>query len=456
MSHHREPLTVVGATAAEAMALVKAELGEGAVLLGQRGLVEAVVAPRSGGAAGTFRGSTLEDALAEAQAVFGTGSSVLGQREVVELTAEATPDDDPAARLPAGAPPPGGFLSRVYGRTAGADDEDAYADADAGPREACPWPRQASAPVPSVAAGGAGDPVAFEDICSRLGAIERLLKQGDRPSVPAPLTDAYMAMVENEVAEDLARRVVERMNEEAPPGILNRPEKLREALRRAVARLITVEGPIRRREDGRPTVVVVVGPTGVGKTTSIAKLATRFRVQDRMKVALVTEDTSRPGGAEQLRSVAQLLSIPLAVADTVERLRAAIQRNRDQDVILIDTAGRAPCSEASLRELAEFLRAIRPDEVHLALCSHSGSRHMLNVIERFRMVEFNRILLTKLDEAVTHGLILNVAATVDRGLSYVTTGQDYMESIEPGDPERLAALVLGETSLCDAGDGRTA
>ncbi len=412
-----------GRIAAEAMEAAKAALGEDAVLLGQRSVVELTATSSSmDGATTCFYGGTRDQALEAMRSELGPDAVLVADRPMVELTAA------PAHRG-AGASGTGAarLLSRVYGAAASGGG---VSPSQPGPREEAPW-----------SAMGAE---VLEDIQARLEEIERLARCTDRPEVPQPLLDYYLRLVDNEVSEQVARHLVERLSHEIAPASLADREAVREAMLQAIAKLIPAAGPTRLRGDGRPTVVVVVGPTGVGKTTSITKLAMQFKMQHRCRVGLISEDRHRPGGSEQLRSVAQLLNVPLVVADTVDNVRAALRRAGDRDVILVDTAGRVPRNEASLRELAAFLDAIEPDEVHLALCSLSGAKQILDTVRRFDAVRFDHIMLTKLDEAVTHGLILNVAANVDRSLSYVTTGQDYMEHIEPGDPMRLAGLVLGQ------------
>jgi flagellar biosynthesis protein FlhF len=370
-----------------------------------------------------FTGKTPTEALARAKAELGEDAVLVEQREVVELVVESS-GDEAEASAPRGNPQ----VLRAYGIGAGdgpAEDDDAGAAVPAGD--------------PAMAGIS---PDALADIQARLDELQKLTMRSNRPAVPEPLIELYMHMLDNEVSEELARHLVEALNRHVDVATLRDRAAIRGAMLKAVARLIPGGGGIRISKEGHPAVVMLVGPTGVGKSTSIAKLAMQFKVKEGKKVGLVTEDTSRPGGEEQLRAVARLLNLPMIVADTVERMRQAINRLQGCDVILIDTAGRVPRNRESLEELRRFVDEIEPDEVHLALCSCSCTRHLLDVIERFEIVQFDRILFTKLDEATTYGIILNVAAHVDRELSYVTTGQDYMENIETSDPGKIAALIL--------------
>lgn len=434
MAAQVKPQRFLASTSVEALEMVKADLGEDAVLVDQKTLVEILVArpPDRGSGVAKYFGATAMAAYTEAQSDLGGEPVIMGQQEMVALW--AVPADDAENPTPALSASNGGALSRqgvgaLLRKTYGAVAAAAV---------------QAPAASPAGMASGLG-PIheMLNGIQEQLDEIERLAKRSDRPAVSAPLMDLYQALLDNEVTEDLARLLVEKVQGQGPAAGAD-GDGLREALAQTAARLIPVEGEIHLREDGEPTVVVLVGPTGVGKTTTLAKLATQFKVHHGRQVSLVTEDTSRPGGMEQLRAVAQLLSIPLTVADTVERVRAVMHRDSPgQDVILIDTAGRVAKDPVALRELAGFLDAIQPDEVHLCLSCLCGHRHALDVIQRFDAVRFDRLLLTKLDEATACGMILNVAAHVDRGLSYVTTGQGYMGNIRPVDALHVARLVMG-------------
>lgn len=421
----------IGKTSSEAMAVAKAQMGNDAMILNQRNLVEIIAASPSGGQniPKAFYGSTVVEVMASVCRDMGPEATVLERNEVVELL--VVPPEKVVAE---GQRNPGNALiQKAYGAAMSA-----YNHAQK---------ETQNSNISSAVTGGSDggfSAALLKEINEKLEHIHRIAKSPERPSVNSRLIDYYYQMIDNDVTEDIARHLVEKMNEEIDHSKLQNPGMVRDAMLNAISRLIPVSEPIKLRGDGKPTVVVVVGPTGVGKTTSIAKLSMQFKLQHRCKVGLITEDTSRPGAEEQLRSVAQLLSIPLTVADTVDRIRKAISMSSDRDIIFIDTAGRVPKNKESIDELAEFLKLVDPDEVHLALCGLSGHKHVLDTIRRFDSVCFDKLMLTKLDEATTYGLILNVAAHVDKGLSYITTGQDYMENIEPGNSSRLASLVLGD------------
>jgi len=125
-------------------------------------------------------------------------------------------------------------------------------------------------------------------------------------------------------------------------------------------------------------------------------------------------------------------------------LKDGLARCADCDVVLIDTAGRSQRDDAKLEQLRAFIQAAAPNEVHLVLSSAASQQVLMDAVERFSMIEADGIILTKLDEAVTFGVVVNVMQKVNKKLSYVTTGQEVPHQIEAGDPNRMARLILGE------------
>ena len=182
----------------------------------------------------------------------------------------------------------------------------------------------------------------------------------------------------------------------------------------------------------------------MGKTTTVAKLAANFKLVHGLRPGLVTVDTYRIAAVEQLRTYAEIIDLPLAVANSPGEMRRAIDGLGDVDVVLIDTAGRSPRDEVKVRELADFLTEAKPDEVHLVLSAVAGGRSLRAAVERFSVVRADRLILTKLDEADGLGGVLAVLGQADRPVSYLTTGQGVPDDIEPADRSRLAKLILGE------------
>ncbi len=270
--------------------------------------------------------------------------------------------------------------------------------------------------------------------------------RGDVPDLTPELQEAYQRLVENEVAKDIACAIVKSLNEKLSRDQLKDPEILRTHLRAVLEERLPTSGPI-VVPGGRAKRVVFVGPTGVGKTTTVAKVAARMHLREKVSVGLITIDTYRLAAVEQLRSYANILKIPLRVADSPAELGRSVQDFSGHDVTLIDTAGRSQHDTLRLNELKLFLDAARPDEVHLVMSLTANAKAMCRTIENFMPLGVTQIVLTKLDEIETFGLILNVMARVDRKLSYVTFGQSVPDDIEPGRSGRLARLILREEPL---------
>jgi flagellar biosynthesis protein FlhF len=276
---------------------------------------------------------------------------------------------------------------------------------------------------------------------SRHGALDHLL-----PDLPSELVPTYATLLEAEVPEVLARRLVRHVAERIEPDEIHDPEAVRHALRDAVESCLPIAPPI-GVVPGVRKVVALVGPTGVGKTTTVAKLAANFKLVHGLRPGLVTVDTFRIAAVEQLRTYAEIIDLPLAVANAPGEMRRAIDELGDVDLVLIDTAGRSPRDEVKIRELADFLAEARPDEVHLVLSAVAGERSLRAAVERFAVVHADRLILTKLDEADGLGGVLAVLGQADRPVSYLTTGQAVPDDIEPADRARLARLILGDEAV---------
>ena len=280
-----------------------------------------------------------------------------------------------------------------------------------------------------------------EDL-SRHGRIDHLL-----PDLPGELVPTYAQLLEAEVPEVLARRLVRHVAERLEPDQVHRPEAVRDALCDAVESCVAdrpADRGGRRDAAGRRA--------GRARRASARRRpwpSSRPTSSWRMAFApgLVTVDTYRIAAVEQLRTYAEIIDLPLAVVNAPGEMRRAIDELGDVDLVLIDTAGRSPRDEVKIRELADFLAEARPDEVHLVLSAVAGERSLRAAVERFAVVQADRLILTKLDEADGLGGVLAVLGQADRPVSYLTTGQAVPDDIEPADRTRLARLILGHEDV---------
>lgn len=218
-----------------------------------------------------------------------------------------------------------------------------------------------------------------------------------------------------------------------------------EHLQRSVAREIRLSGPI-QTQPGNRHVVALVGPTGVGKTTTVAKLAAGFRLESKRRVGLLTIDTFRIAAVEQLRAYAEIMDLPMQVVEQPDQMQPALRQLGDVDLVLIDTAGRNPKSDSRIEQLVELLHLAEVDETHLVLSATSSASVVGSVLQGFSATQPTSTILTKLDEAPHTAAVLSaITASPTRPgmpISYVTNGQQVPDDIEIADASRLVARLL--------------
>ncbi len=306
-------------------------------------------------------------------------------------------------------------------------------------------------PAPAAVSSSPSDDVLAEvrDLKAAVASLIGETRRAQAPDIPEALYGTYQRLVENEVAEQLARQLVARVYDELTPDQLRSARAVRNKLAALLESFLPVAGPIRCPRSDRPAMIALIGPTGVGKTTTIAKLAASFCLREHRKVGLITVDTYRIAAVEQLKTYAEIIDVPLEVADTPARFGEAVTRLADREVILMDTAGRSQRDEGKMAELREFFSVAKPDEVHLVLSSACGEAVLADTVERFREFGIDRVILTKLDEAIGFGVILTCLEKANAGLSYVTTGQDVPDDIEVGETSALVDLILRDRASSD-------
>ena len=187
-----------------------------------------------------------------------------------------------------------------------------------------------------------------------------------------------------------------------------------------------------------------IGTTGVGKTTTLAKIAAHFVLEQNLKGALITADTYRISAVEQLKKYAEILGLPVEVVYSAADLRKAITRHRSKDFVLVDTAGRSQYNEFQMDELKELLMAHPRMEKHLVVSATTKEQDAAEIIDRFSVCAPNRIIFTKTDETRSIGMVLNLLAQRELPLSFLSNGQSVPDDIIPATAERLAELLLRE------------
>jgi flagellar biosynthesis protein FlhF len=197
--------------------------------------------------------------------------------------------------------------------------------------------------------------------------------------------------------------------------------------------------------DSKQKIVTFIGPTGVGKTTTMAKIAAHFSVEANKRVGLITADTYRIAAVEQLQTYSDIIDIPFAVCYSGSKLNDMLKgKFRDCDLILIDTPGSSWKDEDQLGRLNDYTDKNLIDEVHLLLSLNTKSSDLRSIISKFEILEPDKVLLTKLDETNSYGDIINIKEKYNLPFSYLTAGQDVPEDFEVADPEIIYRYLFGD------------
>lgn len=253
----------------------------------------------------------------------------------------------------------------------------------------------------------------------------------------------YNTMLDNEVDEKYANQMLEDMDKTRRPN-LPIDHLLANVYQRMILKFGKSEG-ITPAQNG-PKAVLFIGPTGVGKTTTIAKIASNFAISEKKKVALLTADTYRIAAAEQLRTYANIMAVPFRVIYTEEELKKALEDFADYDYIFVDTAGHSPQNEDKLDKMKEmFAQALASVEYQafLVLSATTKYKDLIKITESYQEVADYQLIFTKLDETTAYGNLLNLKLYTDRPIAFVTYGQNVPNDIEAFNPQKTVKVLLG-------------
>ncbi|HYF80285.1 MAG TPA: flagellar biosynthesis protein FlhF [Symbiobacteriaceae bacterium] len=302
--------------------------------------------------------------------------------------------------------------------------------------------RERVAPPPEEKAAGPDIAAVREEMADMRAMMSQIVARMDQPAGSKPMEPQLKELmaalkrggVDEEVATPLLARVRSRITK-AGGDWGQALELTRTLMVKDLGGVQTVS------PKGR--VVALVGPTGVGKTTTLAKLAAHLALGQGRRVALITADTYRIAAVEQLRTYSEIIGVPLEVVYDPAEVRGALAAHSDKDLILVDTAGRSPKNHAHMSELKAYLDVLEPSETYLVLSLTSGYRDATMIVDHYLPMGFDHFLFTKWDEAAAPGLIYNIVHRYKRPLSYVTTGQNVPDDMEIANPETITRAILG-------------
>lgn len=275
--------------------------------------------------------------------------------------------------------------------------------------------------------------------------IRSLLHASDNKMLPAPVSLLRKQLLANGMEEEFVDSLIERGIREFQQVQDITEQEFRGILTKFIKEeLVKVADPAPLAPTTR--VASFMGPTGVGKTTTIAKLAAEQVLTLGKKVGLITTDTYRIAAVEQLRTYATILNVPLEVCYSPEDVKRAIEQFSDRDLILVDSAGRNYHNRLNVQELTPYLQALAPDETYLVLTLTSKPSDLENIVKNFGQVPIQKLLFTKADETTSYGVIYNLVVRHKIPLSYLTTGQTVPDDIEIVSADQVATLLVGENS----------
>lgn len=274
-------------------------------------------------------------------------------------------------------------------------------------------------------------------------------KESDEPKEKnvnlAFLRLVYSQLIDNEVDEKYANMIIGEIQ-----SSLKKESNIDSILSGIYQKIILKLGqpnPIELGEN-QTKLVFFVGPTGVGKTTTIAKLASDFKINKNAKVGMITSDTYRIAAVEQLRTYANILDIPLQVVFTIEEMNSAVKGFKDYDIVFVDTAGRSHKNTEQCDELFHLIKDIDTGdnmvkETYLVLSAATKYKDLIRITEIYDNIENYKLIFTKIDETSSIGNILNIKLKTGASLSYISSGQAVPDDIGTVDMQKIAKQLLG-------------
>ncbi|MCH7495778.1 MAG: flagellar biosynthesis protein FlhF [Candidatus Marinimicrobia bacterium] len=280
-----------------------------------------------------------------------------------------------------------------------------------------------------------------EGLQDTLMDMSHRLQYPKAPSLPDPFGVYFIRLVDSGIQQETASKLLKRVYENLGGLKLAQTAAMERKITENISRLLQRTTSM-RKNDREPLKTVVIGPTGVGKTTTIAKLAASARLYKKLNVALITADTFRIAAVEQIRAFADILKIPMEVVYSRAEMKKALDIHAEKDAIFIDTTGRNPGDSENVSELLGIVKAANPHNVHLVLSSTTDIESQKKAIKGFGLMNIDSLIFTKLDESSRPGTIIDVAASANKPISYLTDGQEVPKDIKVWNANEFARALI--------------
>ncbi len=248
-------------------------------------------------------------------------------------------------------------------------------------------------------------------------------------------------LIEQGVKEGIATKIIEKVIEQAGNNIED--TDIVQAVKKHIINTFKEKDDNRYGIDNDTKIVHFVGPTGVGKTTTIAKLAAEKVLKHNKKIAFITADTYRIGAVDQLRIYAEIFNSPVEVVFSPQDTQKAIEKLKNYELIFMDTAGRNYKDDMYISELINFLSKNIKSETYLVLSLTHKYEDLISILDQFKRVKIDKLLFTKIDETLTYGSIINIIFSYSYSFSYITFGQNVPDDIEKFNIEKIVDALFG-------------
>jgi len=252
----------------------------------------------------------------------------------------------------------------------------------------------------------------------------------------------YENLIENGVEIKIAKRLIHMTQNKIENEYKNNFKMFPQILKRSIENYLGKIEPIKILKN--QNVIFFIGPTGVGKTTTLAKIAAQYAMAKKEKIALITADTYRIAAVEQLKVYSEILDIPLRIVYDAKEIKDVLSNYNDKELVLVDTAGRSHNNQDKIDELEDIISSLDNKEVYLVLSATTDFSILKNIIKKYNFIDNYKIIFTKMDEVEKFGVILNTRFYTNKPLSYITTGQNVPEDINIVNIKKISKQLIGE------------